>query len=239
MSHSIDQWVNKVAHLLRDVGAKDQGHSQIETVGLEPAFAQYSIDRPRVLIREAAGTGSAYLDLPEEWIAEYSTLLGVEYPARQDPPSDLDSQSWRFVRSTADVDVEQLLLDRSPAAAQFVRLRFTAPWPYPTSDADGDPTSAVAFEAVSALAASFCLVSMAAETSKGRMASLPTNYVDGTERSRSLLEAASRYEGVYDRFMGLKPSNADSGAAAPAGGPAYGSFDLDPSRDSLFHGGRR
>jgi hypothetical protein len=132
-----------------------------------------------------------------------------------------------------------LLLSAAPTSTQWVRFTFTSVWPYPTNLAADDAINDLGFEAVAALATAFCLTSLAAEAARGRAAALPTNHVDGTQRARTLMEAAARYEGVYDRFLGLSPSANGQPSSSSPSSPAYGSFDLDPGRLSLFHGGRR
>ncbi len=233
MGHTIDQWQAKVGELVRDVGSVDLTASQIVTVGLAPAIARYSKDRPRTVAAEVDGAGTSYLDLPEQWAAGFSSLVEVEFPARQNPPTILDTQSWRMTRDPVDIDVQTILLAHTPAVGQYVRLFFTAPWPLPTDSADDDSIDDLAFEAVAALAASFCCISLAGEASRSRSAALPSDFSDGRERGRNLVDAAHMYRSSYDSFVGIRAGD-DGGEV-----PASGSFDFDPSRSSLFHGGRR
>lgn len=237
MGHTITQWRDKVEALVRDDSNLDVSSDQIEAAGLRPAINQYSIDRPRVVVTEAAGTGTAYLALPSGWVDGFSSLRSIEHPARQNPPQMLDGQSWRIVRSTADVTVEQILVDRAPSVSEYYRVEFTAPWPYPTSTASDDKIDDVAHEAVAALAAAFVCNSQLVEASRSRRGSIPTQVVSGEDRARSLQTAAKRLEEIYGRFIGLDLNDSSSGASGAAG-PAFGSLDYDPSHDSLFHGGR-
>lgn len=239
MGHTLGEWTAKVSKLIRDVAGKDVS-VDLEDVGLRPALAQFSTDRPYELVVEAPGVGSSYFDMPEGWVEGVSHLSGVEFPARRNPPEPLDGQSWTTVRDPTDTTSKQILLrDHVPVAGQFVWFTFSAPWPYPTNDVDDDTISAIGFEAVAALAASFCLTGLAAEAARGYAASFPTNLVDGTQRAATLMEAAKRYEGVYNRFLGLASTSGAGQAAASSSPPAHGRYDLDPSFASLFHGGRR
>lgn len=238
MGHKLHEWTTKVAHLIRDAAGKDI-NVDLEIVGLRPAFAQFSTDRPYELVVESVGAGSSYFDLPLGWVEGVSSLASVEYPARANPPSRLDDVSWRIVRKTTDPTVKQvLLLDRSPTASEYVWFTFSAPWPYPDNDETTDQISDIGFEAVGALAASFCLTSLAAEAARSRSASIPTNYVDGARRAQTLVDAAATYRDVYNRFLGLATS-ADGGGTESTVAPAHGRFDFDPSYASLYHGGRR
>lgn len=237
MGHLLTAWEARVGALLRDETNLDVTNAQIDATGLRPALAQFSNDRPRVAVVEQAGTGSPYLALPAGWSDGVSTIESIEYPARQNPPVLLDSQSWRITRDPVDVTVKKILLDTTPAAAEWVRLQFTAPWPFPTAVAADDLIDDQAFEAVCHLAASLACSALAGQAARARSGALPTDFVDGRDRARLLLEVATRYRSVYETYLGLASS-----AAAPNGGstaPASVPFDFDPARGSLFHGGRR
>lgn len=241
MGQILNTWEGRVAQLLRDAGNQDLAVGQIDDVGIRPALARYSTDRPRVAVAELVGTGSPYLDLPTEWVAGFSRLEAVEFPARENPPAYLDDHSYRTVRKVSDVAVEQILLGATPVATQFVRLTFTAPWPMPTATAADDKVDDVAFYAVTALAASYCCMHLAAEASRDRAGALSTVIVQGRDRAESLRRAADRYEAVYNSYLGLGGSS-DQGGERGSGGsrpPAHRRLDSDPSRGSLFHGGRR
>lgn len=238
MGHTLDQWQAKVAELVRDASSVDLTASQIVTVGLSPAIAKFSTDRPRTMATEVAGAGSSYFPLPAGWLPGFSSLTGVEFPARQNPPIDLDGQSWRITRDSVDITLQRiLLLDRRPAVGQYVRLYFTAPWPTPTATASDDLIDDLAFEAVSALAASFCCVSLAGEAGRGRYGTLPTDTNQGqanSDRVARLRSLAEMYRSSYDSYVGIGTDASGSGHA-----PASGSLDFDASWTSLFHGGRR
>lgn len=238
MGHTIAEWRTRVAAILRDTTNQDLDVSQIDDVCIAPALAQYSVDRPYLRTTEAAGAGSAYLDLPDGWSTGFSRLHAVEHPARDNPPTFLDEQSWQLVRSVADVDVEQILLDRSPTASEYVRLTFTAPWPTPTETAGDDKVDDVAFHAVTHLAASFGCIHLAAEASRDRAGALPTNIVQGRERAQALRDEADRLGSVYNSFLGLVTGDG-AGGGGGATAPVSRRFDYDPGRTSLFHGGRR
>lgn len=238
MGRALTEWQAKVAALVRDAGHADFSTGQITTVGIAPALAQFSVDRPLLRHAEAAGSDSPYVELPTGWLSGFSSLSSVEYPARANPPTLLDARSWQVVRSPDDVTVEQLLLDRTPVVGQHVRFAFTTRWPLPTETATDDLVDEVSFEAVAALAASFCCTSMLGQAARSDHSTLPTDWTGTRDRAGELAEAAKAYRASYDRFLGLDDAGG-SGDKASASAPAWGSYDLDPSRGSLFHGGRR
>lgn len=240
MGRTMAAWQSKVSQLLANRGERDIDNPTLESVGIRPAFAQFSVDRPHESVVESAGSGSAYVALPAGWIDGLSALRAVEYPARRNPPATLDAASWAIVRDPDDVSVRKLLLNRSTLASQWVRLTFTGPWPVPTSDPDDDVLNDVAFEAVAALAASFCCVHLQAEAARSRAGALASDFSDGRERAQRLNEAAKAYRSLYEAFLGMgKALDAEGGQQGGGGSaPAWGSYDLDPQFDSLFHGGR-
>lgn len=236
MGRTIEQWQDQIRTLARDAGV-DLTAAQISDGGLVPALNLFSIDRPRDLVVEQAGTGSAYLLLPTGWVSGFSQMSWIEYPARQNPPRLLDSKAWTLTRAPSDVTLERvLLIDAVPSASEWVRFGFTATWPTPTEVASVDQIDDVAFHAVCSLAAANCLQHLAAETARGRTGALPTNFVDGAQRTRDLRDVAKDLRAVYDRFLG-RVNSADTSNSGP--GPVSIPFDYDPGYLSLFHGRRR
>ncbi len=201
MGHDISEWRNKVLGILRDATSEDVSAAQVDDVGLRPAINQYTLDRPRKVVTEVAGVGSPYLALPAGWVVGFSRLVSIEHPARQNPPRILDEQSWLIVSSPADAGVEQVLLDRTPVASEYVRFTFTAPWPFPTATAGDDKIDDVAYEAVARLAAAFCIDTLAAEAARDRMGAVPTDFAGGRDRTRQLGEVARAQRNVYDAHL--------------------------------------
>lgn len=233
--HTLSEWQEKVAALLRDAAHVDYSGPQITTVGIAPAIAQFSTDRSREIVVEVAGGGtSPYYDLPAGWDPGFSSLTGVEAPARSNPPLVLDSQSWRIVRKPTDVSVFQILLDRNMATSQYVRFTFTARWPMPTNVASDDLINAVAFEAVAALAASKCCLGLVPAAARDRDSSMPSDWSAGQGRTQNLQAAAEMFRAAYDSYLGIGAGGASSDAA-----PAYGTIDFDPSYYGVWHGGRQ
>lgn len=237
MGQTLAAWRTKVLELVRDETKKDLSDAQVDDVGIKPAIAKYSVDRPRTATVEASGAGSAYLSLPAGWVTGFSRLTDVEYPARRNPPVTLDDQSWQIVTSVADVTVQQILLDQVAATGQFVRLTYTLRWPLPDGTPTTDLIDDIAFEPVAALAASFCLVSLASQAARSRSGALPTDFTDGRERARNLMEASKVHRDVYNAFLGLTDPGDAGGSTSTA--PASRRLDFDPQRGSLYHGGRR
>lgn len=237
MGKTIEQWRDRVEELLRDANNVDVSTTQIDEAGIRPALGQYSVDRPYEDVSEAAGAGSSHLDLPAGWVDDFSRVAAVEYPARNTPPDYLDDQAFRIVRDPDDVTSKVLLLDGyTPSASQYVRIEYTRPWPFPDADASTDLVDEVAFNAVTALAASFVCTHLAASAARARDGALPTDFVTD-ERARWLKDLAASWRAVYDSFLGRTTGSGPGGSGSTA--PVSRRFDYDPGSLSLFHGGRR
>lgn len=231
MGSTLAQWRDRIEALVRDSSNVDVSTSQVDEVGIGPALAQFSIDRPRQVVEQGAGAGSAYLALPASWSAGHSDLLAVEYPTGDNPPTLLDEQSWRLVRDPDDVNTTVIALHGLTAAVgNNYRLTYTAPWPTPDADAATDLIDSVSFVAVTSLAASFLLNHLAAEAARQRDGAIDSDFVSGDDRHRTLLDTARAYRETYDGLLGR---------GATGAGPVSRRMDYDPARSSLFHGGRR
>jgi hypothetical protein len=201
MGHTLGEWQDKVASLLRDEAGRDVTVLDVEGAGLRPAFAEHSQRHPAELVREVVGTGSVYLDLPAEWVVGVSDVLAIEYPARQNPPVFLAPRSWRVGRSVADVNIRQLVLSSAPAVGQYARICFLGAWPFPNDDAATDEIGDGDFEAVASLAAAHCCASLTAEAARGRSAAMATDLNEGAQRRADLSGAASLFRSNYEAAM--------------------------------------
>lgn len=232
MGHTASEWRSKVQSLLRETGRADGRDivAQIDTVGVVPAFAEHSVNRPRSLVVEAAGVNSDTFDLPAGWVPDVSHLTAIEFPARQNPQAFLDDQSWWIIRKTGAIGTEQIQIDRPIPPTSYIRFYFTAPWPTPDEqDETLDLLDDLAFEAVSALAASRCLNTLAIQSARNA-------FGDENNVATALITASKTYRGVYLRYLGL---DIDGTGTSPATAPVSIPLDFDPQYFSVFHGGRR
>lgn len=236
MGKTLTEWTDQVEELLRDAGNVDVSTAQVQTVGIDPALAQFSVDRPYEDVVESAGAGSAYLTLPSDWSEGFSRVVAIEYPARQNPPEYIDDQAFAVVRDQTTVGTRRILLDGyTPSASEYVRVTFTRPYPTPTATAGDDLVPPAAFHAVAALAASFLCNHLAAQAARNREGAFPTDYTLGDDRVRMLRNIGLGYRDVYLAFLGRGLAGDGAGGSAPVSRR----FDYDPGHESLFHGGRR
>ena len=200
MGHTLDQWKEAIGRRLNDEAGRDVENFDLE-LALQSALAEHSRNRPFEKTVEVAGTGSPYLTTPAGWVEDWSTLRAIEYPARRNPPSFLIPASWFVTRSAADVSIRQILLDRTPGASEYVRLTFTAQWPFPDEDDDTvDQLSDMHYEGVVNLAAAHACASLAAEAARDRSAAMGSDLVDGSNRNPMLIQAERVLRDNYERI---------------------------------------
>jgi hypothetical protein len=204
MGRPLGSWVTQVQSLILDGLGVDVDEIQVVDVGVTPALAQYSIDKPRRTAADIVAS-ARYLPFPSEvqgWSEGFSEIVSIEAPAGKTPPDRLLDSEWDVVSDPASAAVARILLP-SDHAGQTCRVSFTAAWPVPTTDPNVDVLGTVAFQAVCALAASMVCSSMAALAARDRQGALPTDFVDGSDRARQLLDAAQSWRIVYQTFIGL------------------------------------
>lgn len=215
---TLTAWTNQVRNLIRAVSSADVPELDAQTIGIVPALAQFAVDRPRVTSVDITASGR-YLRFPttaEGWVEAFSEIRSIEAPAGQTPPAVLLDSCWSVTRDPATPAVPRVLLPADLAGVSC-RIVFSTSWPTPTTDPAVDVLGTVAFAAVTSLAAALVLQSMAAQAARSRVGALSPDYVEVTERSRTLLEAAAAQRGVYAAFIGQSPSGNPSVGAAGSG----------------------
>ena len=213
MGHTAAEWSIKVLNKLNDATELDVTADMVFTIGVRPALAQYSIDRPRSAVVDLTPSGQ-YCALPsaaDGWVSDWSDISRIEAPAGNTPPSRLDPGEWTRSRDTADASIEKILLPFTLAAGEKARVFFTAAWPTPGDVAATDLVSDIAFEAVTSLAAALVCSTEAVSSATARQGSLATGFVDGTERARNLLDVAAGLRVAYNTFIGLGTVAGQSG----------------------------
>lgn len=204
MGRTLTEWTARVGELLRDVTFVDNLSANIVAVGIRPALTQFSTDRPRIAAVDIAAVGR-YLPFPttgDGWDEGLSEVRSIEAPAGQTPPAVLADGDWTSTRDPATPATARLLIPDA-VASDTCRVIFTAAWPVPDGTATTDLLGSAAFDAVTSLAAALVLTSAAAEASRDRMGSMPTDFVDGTDRARNMIDAANAYRIAYNTFVGL------------------------------------
>lgn len=237
--------IDAVRRRLRDVGASvsvfgDDVATAVD-LAIQDAISEYSNDRPDQLVADLTGNGTPFyaLSLLTSWVADWSRVVRVEYPAAAvsathrpiflDPNSDWDTNyrtaAARYLR----------LLNHSPATTETLRVTYTARRVLSTTSDTIVPADK---EAVLDLAASYAcrmLATEAAQSVDGDLRSESTNWRDAESRLRSQEKAwRSAYELIIGKGEAASPKAAfalrDFDSAPKSGGP---------NRRWLTHGVRR
>lgn len=204
MGQTLSTWTGQVQNLILDGAGVDVDLLQVVDVGVVPALAQFSIDKPRWTAVDITASGR-YLPLPASaagWVEGFSTIISIDAPAGQTPPDRLLDSDWELTRDPATPATPRVLLPAANAG-DLCRVVFTTSWPTPDHLAGTDLLGPVPFQAVTALAAAMVCASMASLAARDRQGALPTDFVDGSDRARQLLDAAQAWRTVYQTFIGL------------------------------------
>jgi hypothetical protein len=187
------------------------------------AVSHYTGDRPRVVVADVDGDGSAYYPLTgadavlADWADGSSRVVSIDYPAGTvasgGSPNWLDSDlDWTFYR---DADLAYLrFLAVSPSTGRTARVTYTAPHVH--SD-EQDTVPAGDLDALCDLAAHYgcqALATKMAASSDSLIAADSTNYRDGQLRFK---QQADAWLASYRTRLGLPATGAGSGAGSGAG----------------------
>lgn len=180
---------------------------------VDAAVARYSKHRPLEVVEDLPGNGTADLDFPETWLAEFSQIRRIEYPVGSNPEALLDAEEWSIYRAPSGYKL-RLRWDK-PEVGESVRMTFTVPRvEADVPDADLD--------AVASLAASACLRSLAAlygQTSDPTIQADSVNYRSKTDEFRRLADAL---EERYNAHLGVDTKGTAPAASVIASAPRSG-----------------
>ncbi len=206
MGHTLDQWRAKVAAIIRDEAEIDVRFDQVDGA-LAAALAEHSRRAPAERVVEVAGNGTAYLDTPAGWINDYSTVMAIEYPARQDPPTMLATDRWDDrARSLTDVTARKIrLVGYTPTVSEFVRLWFLGAWPTPTSTAADDLLSDLDYEGVAFLVAAYACDNLRTSAARSRIPNLSNDTTSGGDRAARLETASTTLRERYKAILFSTP----------------------------------
>lgn len=171
------------------------------------ALERYSGHRPLRGIDDLVGDGTADLALPDDWEAEFSRVLRVEYPVGLVPESLVPAGEWSMYRTP---DAEWLrLIQAKPPVGEAVRVTYTLPRTE-ASVVKGD------LDAVADLAASICSATLAnlfAQTSDPTIAADAVNY---RTKSAEFSALAKRQRQLYLDHFGITDDGGPAAAWATA-----------------------
>lgn len=223
---SLADYQQTIADLIRD---KDQVLSLANiNAAISTAVLRYSDDAPRRLLVDQPAIAGSLQPLPAGWLADVSTLTGVEYPIDQSPQSVMELGQVS-VRATPSGD--RLELPITMTAGETIRIGYTA---LHTVDSGTDTITAKYRYAVACLAAANLCGQLAAYYATEGMPSIGADVSDHVGKTERFRSRKRDLEAEYVRALGVpeKPVTAAAGAVAQ--------MDSTDSQGNgrLFHGRR-
>lgn len=169
------------------------------------ALAFYSSRFPQKLSSSitTAASETSYT-LPNDWVEGFSSLLEVQYPASDFPPSLLE-----IPRQVYTKEGELLFVGLTPSDEQEALLTFLAPHTYGVLDSFSVQDSG----AVDLLAASFACERIANTYAHNTNRMIAADVVDYENRPRAFRELANTYRLNAYRMLNLDEKGNKSGAA--------------------------
>lgn len=236
MGHSIGEWSDRVRNRCGDLGHIQRIENHDIVLGISQALVRFAGDLPRVASGSFAGDSSTFdfdLSTVTGWTSNWSKVQSVEYPAGQRVPSYLQPGHSFLV-----LDDTLRLLEDTPATGENVEVRVSATWPMPTEDPTVDLVVGPYFEAVAALAAAETLRGIAGEHVRGRSKAIAGEIFVDTD-AQAVFSQIDRLEAYYTNVVGTGTATSDGTQGGSDNGVNLVVSDVDVSKHSLFHGGRR
>ena len=194
-----------VADLVRDDAAKLQLAEKDRAI--TAAVQRYSTDRGKEAAEDLTPTDANTVPLPVAWVEDFSTLVSLEYPIGNKPPTYLDAGRYRFYRTPAGVTIQTD--DAVAVSAGSVRATFTIKH---TVDAATDTIPLEHRQAVASWAAAICCHQLAAFYASGQDSTIQADSVQQQSKAQEYTKRAAELEKAYLNELGI-----DDKRGEPAG----------------------
>lgn len=216
MAMTKEDYLSRLETALQDTAEKLQPDDKIRL--LLQAVIIYSKDRPRTIIHELTGDGSAYdFAMPSSWVEGFSNIVGkVEYPADDyQNPQYIEEDEWMFFQKLVSDTTTKYIRFTTFIPANGKKVRFLYSLPHTLSDTsntiiDND------IEAVVAMAAALCFWALAAKFAQTTEPTIDADVIDYQRKSDLYSTLAKEKLATYNSLMGLG-AEAKGFAAASAG----------------------
>ncbi len=215
MTKTLDQFQAQRDVVLRDaVGKLPSGDR--DALLQQAILQRYSKDRPRELVSDQAGNGTALIATPsigagptlESFEDGFSTIRTIEFPIGIIPPSLVLEEDFQLYRSPTGLQI--MLLASTPGASDTVRITWTA-----RHKSDASTVPDVDFEAVCDWAAALCYEALAgvyAQTGDATIMADSVNYRTKSQEYAGLAKAAAKR---YFNHLGI-PADDKATEVGPA-----------------------
>ena len=183
------------------------------TNAIDAALAIYSKHLPKKVVEDLDGDGSHDLELPDDWVDEFSVIKSVEYPIDNVPATLIDKSEY-VIYQTPEAKVLRLLSD-TPETGKSVRIVYTVP----RVEADvriGDE------DAVASLAAANCCDVLANIFTQLTDSTMSADSVDYRSKGDEFARRAKALRQRYYDHMGISPDGTQPGLSTVAAAPTSG-----------------
>jgi hypothetical protein len=187
------------------------------TNAIDAALATYSKHLPKKVATDLAGDGTHDLELPADWVDEFSVIKSVEYPVDEVPAILIDKSDWMFYIAT-DGRVLRLLSD-TPETGESVRITYTVP----RLETD---VRVIDEDAVASLAAANCCDVLANIFTQSGDSTISADSVDHRSKGDEFARRAKALRQRYFDHMGIKADAPQPGISTVAEAPADGRIRL-------------
>lgn len=221
-----------VTSRLKDTVAKLSQADQ--DAAITQAVKRYSKDRPRELVTDVPGKGTAFIDLPSIAAVQnvsnavkfedgFSEIESIEFPIGDAPPTLLEDFEWQMYRTPTGLQI--MLTAETPATTDTLRVTWTARHDQGTSGSNAIPTTVpdADFEAVCDLAASFSFDILAAAYARTSDSSIGADAVNYRTKSQEAASLATKFRKRYEDHLGIEGGG---GASAGSGSPTPGAIAI-------------
>ena len=208
---SLSDWKDALAILAPGTHPVDSGAlADMQAMAVARAVAHHSGSRPRILVEDLAGNGSADYDLAgaglTEWDDDFSVIRRVETPvddaAGTSTALEEDEGDWRVYDLP---DGRKLRLAASVALGETIRVTYSARHQV---DEHTDTIPLIDQPAVQALAASFYCRMLASAYASSRDSTIAADSVDHGRTNANFIKLAQEYRAEYDSRFGAKEAPA-------------------------------
>jgi hypothetical protein len=166
------------------------------------ALLRYTKDKPFRVIEDIAGDGLGQFNLPSSWSPEFSSVVSVEYPIGDRPPTLMDPEEYLVLDRAAMI---QLVSDFT--ASYAIRVTITA-------IRTGDDVPDIDVAALENLAAAHALEQLANAYAQTGDSTINADAVNYRSKPSEFAARAKRYAQYYKDQMGIKEDDTVMAASA-------------------------
>lgn len=187
------------------------------TGAIDAALALYSKHMPKKVVDDLDGDGTHDLDLPADWVDEFSIISRVEYPIGNVPATLIDKTDW-VIYQTPTAKVLRLHND-TPETGEAVRVGYTV------MRLEADIRQAD-LDAVASLAAANCCDVLANIYTQSGDSTISADSVDYHSKGDEFARRAKALRQRYYDHMGIKADAPQPGFSVVTDAPADGRIRL-------------